>query len=58
MRKLVFLLVLMLPALAQDSETDKLWNQPVEPFRIVGNVECGYKVFVAKLEAVFEAKAQ
>jgi len=38
MRKLVFLLLLVLPALAQNSETDKVWNQPVEPFRIVGNV--------------------
>lgn len=39
MRKLALaLLVTALPALAQNSERDRHWNQPVEPFRIVGNV--------------------
>jgi len=38
MRKLVLVLLMALPLLAQNSERDRAWNQPVEPFRIVGNV--------------------
>jgi Zn-dependent hydrolases, including glyoxylases len=38
MRKLVLALLVALPLLAQNSEGDKGSNQPVEPFRIVGNV--------------------
>lgn len=40
MRKLLVLLFLLSPTLAgaQSSETERSWNQPVEPFRIAGNL--------------------
>jgi metallo-beta-lactamase class B len=38
MRKLVLLLLAALPVFGQNSDRDRAWNQPVEPFRIVGNV--------------------
>lgn len=39
MRTLVLaLLVAALPVFAQNNDRDRAWNQPVEPFRIVGNV--------------------
>jgi metallo-beta-lactamase class B len=38
MRRLLLLLLLAIPALAQSRESDRAMNQPVEPFRIAGNV--------------------
>ncbi len=38
MRKVALALLVALPLLAQSNERDRQWNQPVEPFRIVGNV--------------------
>lgn len=38
MRRLIFALLLSSSAFAQSDPVSRSWNQPVEPFRIVGNV--------------------
>jgi metallo-beta-lactamase class B len=38
MLRRLFLLLIAVPLLAQTSERDRAWNQPVTPVRIVGNV--------------------